>query len=430
MPPLLLKPRENDPRSPAELGSSMVRINSIGLSAAELDHLINHLDGDGAEYEKSRRKAARLPYRKPTISMSIAQPGGGNTTVQMASRNLSKGGISLLHASYLHVGTHCVVTLKHRQRGDVQIKGTISRCRHVVKNIHEIGMRFDVAIDVLDYIVADALSNAFMNESVDPATLEGAVLLVSEQPLDEVLTRVALEGSRITLRWARSIKEAMDYLNQPTDLVLCDYDLGEQCATDLLADMMAHDLVIPMMVMSADGSTPVREAIRSAGASAFLTKPIEKPLLLRAIAEYILSESHVDANRRPLFTSLLPDSPVYAMVTDFVAETGKTAKELTTAVSDGDVPGLIRRATKLSATARAVGFAPLSSIADQAVRSVNASMCLDDSKSTIDALIHACRRVRVRPDGWQPPAPPAAQPDKTGKPAKPTAPSNASAGHH
>lgn len=388
------------------------RLNTLGLNNDQAEQLADQLDTDAAG-ESSRRGSARLSYRRTSVTLCIEQPGGGSTTVRVVSRNLSKGGMSLLHAAYLHPGTRCVVVLRHKVKGDIPIKARIVRCRHVSKKVHELGVQFDHAIEVVEYVVADMLAGVFTSEIVDPGRLDGSLLLVCQQHIDQTLIKQHLTETKMSLYQATTLEDAIRQANDTLDLILADYDLGSTSAIQLMSELKKARCRVPVIVMSADQSTPVREALRGAGASACLPKPVEKQLLLRAIAEFMFSDQSGDP-RGPIYSSHPSDSPLQEITTIFLREAGHAADELEKAITSGDYVTVVSRVSRMGSAARAAGFLPIAAAADIASKNLAATMSIEETQDFLDSLISCCRRARSRRSAD--PAPPAAAP-APGKPA-------------
>lgn len=379
------------------------RLNTLGLNNDQAEQLADHLDSDSTG-ESSRRGSARLTYRRASVTLCIEQPGGGSTTVRVVSRNLSKGGMSLLHAAFLHPGTRCVVVLRHKVKGDIPIKARIVRCRHVTKKVHELGVQFDHPIEVVEYVIADMLSGVFTSEIVDPGRLDGSILLVCQQHIDQTLIKQHLGETKMSLYQATTLSDAVRQANDTLDLILADYDLGTTTAIQLMSDLKKARCRVPVIVMSADQSTPVREALRNAGVSACLPKPVEKQLLLRAIAEFMFSDQNGDP-RGPIYTSHPPDSPLQEIVSIFLREAGTAADDLEKGIADGDYTSVVSRVSRVGSASRAAGFFPISAAADIASKNLAATMSIEESLEFLDTLISAVRRARSRRGGEPAPKP-------------------------
>lgn len=119
------------------------RRNTIGLNARDLQALLDRLDGTESSAARQRRASTRQPYRLHCVEVDIQQPDGAWVRAFVACRNLSQGGLSILHNAFLYTGTECRITLPSTDGEPVLMFGRVVRCRLVEKKIHEIGIAFD-----------------------------------------------------------------------------------------------------------------------------------------------------------------------------------------------------------------------------------------------------------------------------------------------
>ncbi|MBU6412773.1 MAG: PilZ domain-containing protein [Planctomycetes bacterium] len=150
------------------------RANSLGLDDRILNQVLNHLDATQSAEAAKRRTFTRIPYRRSSVVLAVKGAGGMDTVTKVACRNLSSGGISVLHSAFLHAGSVCVVVLEHPKHGNTPIKGRVVRCQHRSGLMHEIGIRFDEQISTLDFVETDA--SVLTLETVRTEKLTGTVI--------------------------------------------------------------------------------------------------------------------------------------------------------------------------------------------------------------------------------------------------------------
>ena len=103
-------PRQS-PNEPRHTAKSTERPNTIGMEAHHLDVLLNHLDTPADNKANTNRTYARWPFRRTAIKVNIFHPGGSEVSLKLACRNLSRGGVGVLHTAYIHPGSTCTVEL-------------------------------------------------------------------------------------------------------------------------------------------------------------------------------------------------------------------------------------------------------------------------------------------------------------------------------
>lgn len=115
------------------------------------------------------------------------------------------------------------------------------------------------------------------------------VLVAEDNRTNQRVIRKLLEhaGHRVTM--VATGQEAVEALEEPMfDLVLMDLNMPELGGIEAVKLLrFTHDLseLPPIVALSADVTSQTREACRSIGFSAYLTKPIDTQLLLRTLAE-------------------------------------------------------------------------------------------------------------------------------------------------
>ncbi|WP_348234565.1 hypothetical protein, partial [Salmonella enterica] len=72
------------------------------VNMSVLNALLDRLDVDEQGTKSRKRVHARWPFRKLNLQLDIQHPGGTATSLRVASRNLSRSGIGLLHSAFVH----------------------------------------------------------------------------------------------------------------------------------------------------------------------------------------------------------------------------------------------------------------------------------------------------------------------------------------
>ena len=173
-------PPPNSGWTPAPSG----RPNTVGLHERELGELLDRFDAPEAGPGNPKRDFVRWPFRRTSVQVRLIHPSGAITSVSVACRNISRGGVSAIHNAYLHPGTKCRIALPHPQHGHKQIDGQVVRCHHRSGMIHEIGIAFKEPIDVREFIRADPLADCFSLERVKPEELTGTIMVVDASEID------------------------------------------------------------------------------------------------------------------------------------------------------------------------------------------------------------------------------------------------------
>ncbi|MGQ0628260.1 MAG: response regulator [Phycisphaerales bacterium] len=266
--------------------------NTLRMDAAELQRLSDELDGAGGG-AAAKRSFRRWAFRTTSIRMDVQQHGGAVTKLKYACRNLSANGMSLIHSAYLHVGSACIVHLPLRTGGTLAVNGKVVRCRHCKGRIHEIGVQFASCVDLKLLLDLDPFEGRFAIETVDPQRLCGKLLHVEDSAMDRRLLRHHLQETQLSVIAAETGNAGIERAREGFEIIVTDYDLPDIKGIDLVNTLRNEGVDCPILVVSADGGGAARELAREARANAYLTKPFSKELLLRAVADLLISPARL-----------------------------------------------------------------------------------------------------------------------------------------
>lgn len=275
------------------------RGNSLGVSMTVLNALLDKLDVDDQAHRARKRVHARWPFRKVVVQLDIQHPGGTATTLRVATRNLSRSGVCLLHAAFLHSKSPCIVHLPGVDGQVRAVPGVIARCTHRGGRIHEVGVRFDTQIDLRTYFDGRVAARLVSLEQVDPRQLSGLVLSCMRTEREQALVRSLLSDTNLSLR---SIQ--VGELCEPTKydgvrlLIIGQTQEGES-GTALLRAMRDKGIIVPALVLTADIQAPPREGLYDLPDVALAATPVPKEQFLATMAEILLVRE-ADSNGRGL----------------------------------------------------------------------------------------------------------------------------------
>jgi CheY-like chemotaxis protein len=382
----------NNPR-PKPVQPSPEPSNSIRLDAGRLNRFLDDRDRQSEQNEnKPRRDFIRWPFRNSCIALTVIHPGGANSVFNVACRNLSSGGIGVLHSSYMHKGTRCFVTLPRTDGQKALMEGTVVRCSHVSGNIHEIGIQFLKPIDAKQYVELDPFANGFSLETVDPEALRGTVLYIEDSTLDQALIRHFLRETQIRLIVVATIEEGLAKAAEGVDLILCDYNIGEGVGSTFVARAREAGLSQPILMVTADTSPFTRQELVKAQATAFITKPVKQQTLFRALAEFMM----LGADAGGITSSLAANHPNVALLETFVEEARNTARSIEAAMRQ-DNPNKARMlCLQIMGSAPEMGYERLAELARSAEKAVSSTMSCSEAAVPLRTLIGACQRTTPR----------------------------------
>jgi CheY-like chemotaxis protein len=364
------------------------RPNTLGLDRRELANLLDFMDLPEAAPKTIRRDFIRWPFRRPSVAMRIEHAGGAQVSITVACRNISRGGMSLLHSGYMHPGTQVTVTLPC-PKGELAVRGWVARCNHRSGMIHEIGVAFKEPLDVRDVVQPDRFADFFSFERVRPEELTGSVLYIDDCAGDVRVARHFLRGTRLTFRSASGIAQALAVLHQDFDVILCDFILEDGAGAEFVNAARERGCRTPILMVICDAGAVARGRLADLPVDGFLAKPLTQQRMLRAMAEFLLS------GRRIKSIGIAPT--VATNVADrFVRSIEVCAARLQMEVESDDAAACRAVCMQIATTAPGVGFKHLGEVAKQAARMLAATGRVSQSIRAVRQLIDACERIRGR----------------------------------
>lgn len=267
------------------------RPNSVNLRAAALEVVFDAIEAAAKNGKVNRhRNTARWPFRREGLEVNVVHPGGTRGTIRVACRNLSRGGLSVLHSSFLYPGTECSVLLPHPTKGDVPTPAKIVRCTHYKGVIHELGIAFNSALNAREFAVPDPLSNCFCFENIKPEDLKGRLLLIDPSPLDRDIFRQFLRETLMSVEGVSNFAEGV-LACTGRDVVVLSAAVADADPLTGVTALRQGGYAGPIVIIVPDTSPATRARVLAAPAQVYLTAPITQDLVHRALAEALMPDN-------------------------------------------------------------------------------------------------------------------------------------------
>ena len=366
--------------------------NTLRLGQRELHKFLEEFEQSQTASTNPDREFVRWSFRVGSVELTIQHATGSKVTLPVATRNISRGGISILHSAFMHTGSSCEITLRLPGGKSELIPGVIRRCAHLKGRIHEIGIAFDEQISTKDLLGLDPLNEAYSLERVMPDRLHGSLLVITPTDLDRDLILMFLEETNLVLSCADTIENAIDRASKGCDIVIADYHLGKDTGIQLITALRDAGADMPVILMTSDKSESVLDSIRDVEASGILSKPITKDRILQALAEFL----HADGDGGPLYTQLDHENPVYSLVGKFLTDVPRMALSLEKAIRENDQATCVEICRNLSGTASPLGFPSISELALVAENKL-AHKAPKELSTELRSIVVACRRIKAKP---------------------------------
>ncbi len=369
--------------------------NTVRLVGGELERIQNDLDVTQAKAPNHKRQHVRWPFRRGAILIDVLKGGHVASSLHYASRNLSCGGISILHSAYMHPGSECIVHLPRIDGEVVELRAKVTRCRHFRGHVHEIGLLFGEMIDISRFVDMDPYKSRFALETVDPEKLIGSLLQVEESPTDRRLVRHYLRDTQINVTAVETAAAAMERCKEGFDVLLIDQMLPDAAGSELCMKLREADVHAPIILTSAETSGLVQDAARTSRATAFIAKPFTERLLMRALADLLLQPATGAESHGSLYTTLSSEDPAFGMTSEYVEELHEAGKRLEKALESNDPVLLRKTCLQLKSGSTPMGFDSIGAAASEALRGLNATMSVPETMPLVRAVISLCMRART-----------------------------------
>jgi len=367
--------------------------NTLRIGIRELNALLNRIEESQPESPNPNREFVRWDFRIVRADLTIEHATGSKVVLPVATRNISRGGISVLHSSFVYPNSRCHVTALLEDGRKLDIDGMVMRCNHIGGKIHELGIKFDQEISTKELLGLDPMQEAYSLECIEPDGLHGNVLAVVSSDLDQQLLVKLLEDTSLTISVAEDSETALKRAKKGCELILTDHSVGEESAADIIMTLRAEGIDAPVLVMTSDSSEEFRDEMRMAGASGLISKPYTRDKLLQALAEFLLG----DGDGGPLYSTLQLNDPAYEFLPKFLKELTRMILTLENSLRDSDYKSCLSICQSLASSAAPLGFESIGHVAVQANRALSKGSGVRDAAADVRQLIIACRRIKSKP---------------------------------
>lgn len=372
---------EARPSNPSKVFSAD-RPNTLGLGPRELGALLDLLDQAEGQKTHVRREFSRWAYRHQAIGIVLTHPGGSTTTLRLAGRNLSRGGIALLHSGFVHPGTKCRVELVRRDGGVREVPGEVARCQHRRGMLHELGIKFEKQINIREFVPPTGTCPLYSIERISPEKLQGRVMHAEDSALETRIVAHYLRDTSVKLVTVSRGDHAVTMAGEGFDLMLVNFALPDMTGAQLIKELRAKGVMVPALILTADPVASMNENLWEVHKVGLVQKPYTQEQLLRAMGERLLIDDRAEKSTA-------------------VAEVARGAADLLmgfadhldSALQSNDLPRAIDLTARLYSNASALGLPHLAAAAEVAGGILQTFNALTEEPRLIQELATACRKA-------------------------------------
>lgn len=266
--------------------------NSLGMSGQVYKQLLQKLDainGDTPDIPPTRIYT-RLEYNEPYLELTLETSDRARRNITVAARNISRGGMSVLHASYIYPGTRINAQLRRADGSVFHAAGNVCRCLHVGGVVHEIGIKFDHEIIVQEFVRPDINDSITSLETVDPEKLTGKAIFVGKDKALMPFLREYLINTNINFGFVNTAKSAIEKGIDQCQLVFISLDAGDMTGPEFATYLRENGYRKPIILAGRAEGDLIKQQIKLSKADMFLPVPITEQSLMCALGEFLISE--------------------------------------------------------------------------------------------------------------------------------------------
>ena len=330
---------------------------------------------------KDLRSGVRYHYQREALPIAVEHPGGGFATLMVCARNISSGGIGLIHGGFLHPNTRCKIILEQIDGSRIAVDGLVRSSRHLQGSIHEINVEFTRRIDIAQFITPDERRRTPQAEKGDTPMLRGSILYLQPRAGDARSLADQVERTGMDVVIVQRPGDAIDAVRKRMfDSVIIDLDLGRDDALEVIGDIRAAGFGGPLLALAGAGEKAVLDRARGAGATEGLFKPVRPETLSDFLARAARS-----AEGEGLMASE-SEGPAAAVILNFQDVAG----QLRQAVDEASIDRVRTLCESIVRAAPGGTMQPLIDAASDILRSIERAGLVDDTIAEVRRLAESC----------------------------------------
>jgi CheY-like chemotaxis protein len=371
-------------------------LKSIRMNDASVRALLENMENGAQPVESSKRTEDRSPLHLSDIPVVVTHPDGAIARFLICIRNISSGGLSFIHGSFLYPGSKVVVQTPTIWGHVEHLAGRITNCRHVEGQVHEVGVKFDKRWDRRRFITLPGETPLDRDPDVHERNeLAGQVLYVDQSLAEGKLLAFHLKESRVIIMTATSCNDAIEkFKSNPIDLIMLSSSIPGEGEASAIETVRSAGFKGPIVLVYNSAEATNADARVETGAVTTLTKPYSPASLIEAL-RCGLSQSGA-SGEGPIYSELASNPDAVELVEFYLGYVEEIAGGLREAIEKDEYESALKSCRTLMETGAGYGFSPISVSAKSAVTDLTASMSINESITEIQRLLGVCARIGAK----------------------------------
>lgn len=344
-----------------------------------------------------KRKYERLPYTGSHVRMTLTQPNGTRTDFVVVTSDLSAGGACVIHAGFVHKNTPTELHLTDLMARPRVLKGTVAWCVFLGGRAHALGVKFAAPIDPRQFIEATAVSKAMNSSNDESGALSGRVMIVDDEELDRELLSMHLAEMNITTVACPSIDAALTQFDKaPIDIVITDLNIGNEKGEEVISRLRSRGYSGAILVVSSETEKSRIDQLLASGTTRVFSKPYRPPELLKIVSQ-LLAAIPMPASDAPIYSQLEGVLSQPGPVIKFINTARKRSEDLKKAMEEDNIEAVRTLLKTFQSTGAGYGFEIVTEAARLALKQIDASGAIAESKDSLRRLQMILTRMKMRP---------------------------------
>ncbi len=235
--------------------------------------------------------------------------------------------------------------------------------------------------------------------------LRGRILLAEDGRDNQRLLSMHLRACGAEVIVADNGQIAMDLVTKSSfDLILMDMQMPVMDGYSAAAELRQRGSKTPIIALTAHAMAEDRKKCMDSGCTDYLSKPIDRDVLLKTVGKYLKERPPTEHPRVPAATAIvdsaatiksnLADFPgMMSLIAEFVDGLPNDVRRMTDLLQQNDMVALRRVVHQLGGAGGGYGFAPLVRPVSSAEEAIDASGTLESIGAEITSVISVIRRI-------------------------------------